>query len=131
MGSNRLPGKVLMPLAGVPMVLRVAERTARIRGVDEVVVATSALPGDDELVSIVTEAGFACFRGSEDDVLARYYRCAREHHADVVMRIPSDCPLLSPAVSARVLEAFMQQPCDYASNCGVRTYPRGLDTEVL
>jgi spore coat polysaccharide biosynthesis protein SpsF len=131
MGSTRLPGKVLLPLGGMPMVLCVAERAARIAGVDQVIVATSTLAGDDSLAACLTNAGVDCFRGDQDDVLDRYYRCALERGASVVVRITADCPLLSSAVSSRVLAAFLSGGCDYSSNCGARTYPRGLDTEVM
>lgn len=131
MGSTRLPGKVLLPLGGVPMVLQVAHRAARIAGVDDVVIATSTLPEDNALAICAVEAGVACFRGDQYDVLDRYYRCALERRASVVVRITADCPLLSPAVSSRVVAAFLGGGCDYASNCGSRTYPRGLDTEVI
>lgn len=131
MGSTRLPGKVLLPLGGVPMVLRVAERAARIVGVDDVIVATSALEGDDALVACVINSGVPCFRGDRNDVLDRYYRCALERNASVVVRITADCPLLSPAVSSSVLASYLSGGCDYASNCGTRIYPRGLDTEVM
>ncbi len=130
-GSSRLPGKVLMPLAGVPMALRVAERARRIASVDEVVVATSTLPGDDPLAAALAGAGVAVFRGPEDDVLDRYYRAALEHAAEVVVRITADCPLLMPEVSERVVRAFLDGGCDYCSNCHARTWPRGLDTEVV
>jgi spore coat polysaccharide biosynthesis protein SpsF len=131
MSSTRLPGKVLLPLGGVPMVLRVAERAARILRVDDVVVATSTSDADDVLAKCVTAAGVSCFRGDQHDVLDRYYRCARERSATVVVRITADCPLLSPAVSSGILASFLSGGCDYASNCGTRTFPRGLDTEVM
>jgi len=111
--------------------LRVVERAARIAGVEDVIVATSTLKGDDALAACVTNAGVSCFRGDQDDVLDRYYRCALERGANVVVRITADCPLLSPAVSSRVLTSYLSGGCDYASNCGARTYPRGLDTEVM
>lgn len=129
MGSTRLPGKVLMPLAGRPMVLHVLDRAAQIQGIDEVVAATPSLTEDDRLAETIAGAGYAVSRGSADDVLARYGAAIRETNADVVIRITADCPMLSPRVSTRVLEAFVD--CDYASNTVERTFPRGLDTEVM
>ena len=133
MGSSRLPGKVLLDLAGAPMLDRVLARCAAIPGVDEVVVATSELPGDDPLADHVRARGFRCFRGSESDVLSRYAGAARMAEADIVMRVTSDCPLLSPAVSGRVLAALRDADggLDYVSNAQTRSYPRGLDTEVF
>lgn len=127
-GSTRLPGKVLMQLAGKPMVLHVLERAASIIGVNEVVAAVPTSPEDDDLASVIAEAGFRISRGSPEDVLSRYVVAARATIADVVLRVTADCPLLSPEVSRRVLEHFVE--CDYASNTLERTFPRGLDTEV-
>ncbi len=134
MGSSRLPGKVMMPLAGRPMIDHVLERTARIEGVDEVVVAVADGPEDVRLADHVrTTTSHPVVEGPEDDVLGRYVLAARRREADVVVRITGDCPLISPRVSGRVLRAFFDgsTDCDYASNTLVRTYPRGLDTEVL
>jgi spore coat polysaccharide biosynthesis protein SpsF len=129
MGSKRLPGKVLMPLAGSPMVVRVLERAAAIAGVDVVVAAIPDTPDDDELEGIVEQAGYVVVRGDPEDVLSRYVVAANAVEAEVVVRVTSDCPLLSPTVSSQVVAAF--DDCDYASNTVQRTYPRGLDTEVV
>lgn len=134
MGSTRLPGKVMRPVAGAPMIHHVVERTRRIDGVDQVVVATSTTQRERPLVDYVTSMpGVNVFRGSEDDVLGRYYGAAVAEEAEVVMRITGDCPLLSPRVSTGVLEAFFQSEggCDYATNTLSRTFPRGLDTAVM
>jgi len=133
LGSTRLPGKVLLPLAGKPMIARVVERARRVPGLDEVVVATTDLPVDDPLVDCLAMLGVATCRGSEADVLDRYYQAAMVAHADVVVRITADCPLLSPRVSGRVLAELLahRDLCDYASNAQVRTFPRGLDTEAF
>jgi spore coat polysaccharide biosynthesis protein SpsF len=128
-GSTRLPGKVLRPLAGKPMVLHVLERAAAIQGVDEVVAAIPELVEDDTLAEVVARSGYRVIRGSAGDVLSRYVAAARSASAKAVVRVTADCPLLSPRVSTRVLRAFVG--CDYASNTLVRTYPRGLDTEVM
>jgi len=134
MGSTRLPGKVLCDLAGRPMLARVAARAARIEGVDQVVVATTDSAADDPLVALCEAGGWACFRGSVADVLDRYWRAAGTFDADAVMRITSDCPLIDPRVSARVLRELLDGggQVDYASNTiEPRTFPRGLDTEVF
>lgn len=133
LGSTRLPGKVLLPLAGRPMIERVVERARRVPGLDEVVVATTDLPADDPLFDCLATLGVATFRGSEADVLDRYYQTATNAQADVVVRITADCPLLSPEISGRVLAELLahRDTCDYASNAQVRTFPRGLDTEAF
>jgi spore coat polysaccharide biosynthesis protein SpsF len=131
MGSTRLPGKVLADIDGCPMLWRVLERTRLARIVDEVVVATTTKAADEPIVALCQEHAVKCFRGSELDVLDRYYQAAVENGADVVVRITSDCPLIDPEVIDKVVNVFLSEPCDYASNCAVRTYPRGLDTEVV
>ncbi len=131
MGSTRLPGKVMREIAGQPMIDYVVGRACRIPGVDEVVVATSVLDREAPLVEHLEEKEVPVVRGPEEDVLARYVRAIETHEADVVVRLTGDCPLLMPEVSERVIQAFLKRNCDYASNTIERTYPRGLDTEVI
>lgn len=130
-GSTRLPGKVLADIDGHPMFWQVVRRTRAAETLHEVVVATTTEPADDAIVSSCRERGVECFRGSEEDVLDRYYQAAREHAADVVVRITSDCPLIDPEIIDKTVRAFLSERPDYASNGVVRTYPRGLDTEVM
>ena len=118
-----------MPLAGRPMVAHVIDRARAIAGVHVVVAAVPDLPEDDELAAACERSGAMVVRGPTDDVLSRYVRAADAAEADVVVRITADCPLLSPLVSSLVLSRF--DDCDYASNTMRRTFPRGLDTEVL
>jgi spore coat polysaccharide biosynthesis protein SpsF len=131
MGSTRLPGKVLLDLAGRTMLARVVRRVGRAAGIDELVVATTVASADDPIVEECRQLGVACFRGSEPDVLDRYYRAAGAHQADVAVRITADCPLIDPGETGRVIRAFFERKPDYASNVLRRTYPRGLDTEVM
>jgi len=134
MGSTRLPGKVLMDLAGEPMLARVYERAARAKSVDKVIVATSDIAGDDSIAELCSARAWLCFRGSENDVLDRYYQAAKIHRADIVVRITADCPLIEPLIIDKVIKAFLERnpKIDYASNILLkRTFPRGLDTEVL
>ena len=134
MGSTRLPGKVLLDLAGEPMLARGLNRARRARTVDDVVVATTTQPADDAIVGLCAQRGDCCFRGSEEDVLDRYYQAAMAYRADAVVRITSDCPLIEPEVTDTVVRAFLdRQPgLDYAANVlPPRTFPRGLDTEVV
>lgn len=131
MGSTRLPGKVLLDLAGEPMLVRVVNRTHRAQTLDEVVVATTTHSSNDVIAQLCAKHGWACFRGSEEDVLDRYYRAAVQHQADFVIRITADCPLIEPKVIDLVVRAFLEEGPDYASNVLERTYPQGLDTEVM
>lgn len=134
MGSTRLPAKVLMDVAGVPMLARHVERLQRAVRVDEVVVATTREPADDAIAQLCQQRGWACFRGSEHDVLDRYVEAARAHAADVVVRTTADCPLIDPAIVDAVVAAVIdaETHCDYASNCWPDySYPRGLDVEVF
>jgi spore coat polysaccharide biosynthesis protein SpsF len=133
MTSSRLPGKVLADLGGRPMLARQLERMRTAELIDELVVATTTNSCDDAIVALADRAGARWFRGSEVDVLSRYRDAAREAHADVVVRVTADCPLLDAGVLDRVVARICdsKDPCDYASNTIERTYPRGLDTEAL
>lgn len=131
MGSTRLPGKVLMELAGRPLLWHVLERARRVPGIDRLIVATTRQPADDAIEAFCRAEGCACHRGSEDDVLDRYHGAAQEAGATVVVRITADCPLLDPEVSGRVVEALDRNGCDYASNTLEQTFPDGLDTEAF
>ena len=132
-GSTRLPGKVLEDLAGEPMLARVVNRTRRAKTLDTVIVATTTQPDDDAIVSLCKERGWPFFRGSEVDVLDRYYRTASVFKADVVVRVTSDCPLIEPLIIDEVVqECLSHHPeIDYISNSLERTFPRGLDVEVI
>lgn len=131
MGSTRLPGKVLADVVGKPMLYHVVNRARRVKGLDSIVVATTHRPQDDAVERICTEIGSPCFRGSDDDVLDRYYQAAKAFGARVIMRITSDCPLLDPEVSHAVLTRFCRGDVDYASNIQPPTFPDGLDTEIF
>jgi spore coat polysaccharide biosynthesis protein SpsF (cytidylyltransferase family) len=132
MGSSRLPGKMLMPLANEPVIQWVFDRARRIAGLDRVVVATTVSAQDNPLADYCAAQNIPVFRGSEADVLDRYYQAAQAESADVVMRITGDCPLLDPVESSRVLTLFRETPgADYASNVHPPFLPDGLDTEVV
>ena len=131
MGSSRFPGKVLEDLSGRPMLWHVVNRVRGARRLDRVVVATTDRAVDDPIARFCAQENISCFRGDEHDVLDRFYQAARADHADVVVRITADCPLIDPAVIDKVLERFQRGDCDYASNAIRYTYPDGLDTEVF
>jgi spore coat polysaccharide biosynthesis protein SpsF len=133
MTSSRLPGKVLMDLAGKPLLERELERLERCARADEVMLAVTGNPDDDPLVALAERRGLRWYRGSEHDVLARYAGAAREARADLVVRVTSDCPLIDPGETDAVIAALEQRraTCDYASNRLEPHLPRGLDTEAL
>ena len=132
MGSTRLPGKVMLPLLGQPALTLVLRRLGRASTLDEVVVATTALPEDDPIVELSERTGHRVVRGSESDLLDRYLAAARVTDADVVVRATSDCPLIDPGVVDLVVEAFRESAVDYASNMLVPwTFPVGLAVEVV
>jgi glutamate-1-semialdehyde 2,1-aminomutase len=131
MGSTRFPNKVMRPICGTPMIGLLLQRLSGARHIGQIVLATSEDPINEPLARYVREQGFTAYRGSEDDVLDRYYQAAKGAGADVVVRITGDCPLIDPKVVDAVLEKFASSGVDYASNVSPPTYPDGLDTEVF
>lgn len=131
MGSTRLPGKVLKDLEGETVLARVVTRLRCARLIDELLVATTDRPADDAIVAECQRCSVPVSRGDQDDVLDRYFRAAQLVKAEVVVRITSDCPLIDPEITDKTIAAFLEACPDYASNAMVRTYPRGLDTEVM
>jgi len=155
MSSSRLPGKVLLGIAGKPMLQRVVARAQKARSIDLVVIATTTDPSDDAIEQLCLQRGYLCYRGSLPDVLDRYYQAANKIHADVIVRLTADCPLLDPAVVDITVSAFLGNSHlkDYSASslspdyhspsvfsfdfCANRlpppwrrTLPIGLDTEV-
>lgn len=131
MGSTRFPGKTMADIVGHPMLWHVVQRVRRASLVEKVVVATTAKASDDEIALFCDCEGIACFRGSEEDVLDRFYHAAESVGADAVVRITADCPLIDPSVIDHVVGRFQQSDCDYCCNILRYTYPDGLDTEVF
>ena len=133
MRSTRLPGKVMLPLAGRPLLHRMLERVLAARIPFELAVATSTVPADDPIRDLCGQLGIRCFSGDEADLLDRHYRCAREMGADIVVKIPSDCPLIDPQVIDAVLTVFLGECTryDYVSNLHPATFPDGNDVEVM
>lgn len=145
MKASRLPGKVLLDIAGQPMLAHVIERTGRANTVDQVVVATTTDPADDPVETFCKTESVLCYRGSQYDVLDRYYQAARVCRAEIIVRITADCPIIDPGVIDKTVYAFLgitnatpnsqvALPYDFAANRlpppWGRTYPIGLDTEV-
>jgi len=131
MSSTRLPGKVLMDIAGWPMLWHVVNRVRQAKRVDKVVVAISDNVSDGPVAAFCVKEGIPCFRGSEDDVLDRYYQAAKWIDADVIVRITADCPLIAPNVVDDVVKCYVDGDYDYVSNTEPPMLPDGLDTEVF
>ncbi|RJP78196.1 MAG: acylneuraminate cytidylyltransferase [Desulfobacteraceae bacterium] len=135
MGSTRLPGKVMKDLCGKPVLEHVIRRVSRMKEIDEIVIATTCLPQDIVIEELSERLSVKCFRGSENDVLSRYYFAAMDNIADHIVRITSDCPLFDPAVGDSVVRFYKEHDYDIVSNAGAldsrRTFPPGLDTEVF
>ncbi len=131
MGSTRLPGKVLAEIAGKPMLWHVAQRVRRAKAVHDVVVATTDCAADDPVVAFCQREKIPVFRGSENDVLDRYYRAAQAHGAGAIVRITADCPFIDPDIIDRVVGAYLDGDAEYVSNTLTHTFPDGLDTEVF
>jgi spore coat polysaccharide biosynthesis protein SpsF len=132
-GSTRLPGKVLRRLGGRSLLERMLERLSYATVPDAVVVATTTDVADDAIHAVVTGAGFRCLRGHPSDLLDRHRQVARALRADVVVKVPSDCPLIDPRVVDRVLRAHLEADgkVDYTSNLHPESYPDGSDVEVM
>ncbi|WP_046245084.1 cytidylyltransferase domain-containing protein [Hymenobacter terrenus] len=132
-GSSRLPGKVLLPLVGQPLLVRMVERVQRAQLAGTVVVATTTEAADDALADCCATHGLPCFRGDALDLLDRHYQAARHYGADVVLKIPSDCPLIDPAVIDQVLGFYLAnaEHYDFVSNLHPATFPDGNDVEIM
>jgi len=131
MGSTRLPGKVLMDLAGETVLARVIGRTRLSTLIDNVEIATTLSLTDEKIVEEAKRLSVPVFRGSEEDVLDRYWQASQKCAAEVVVRITADCPLIDPVLIDKIIRTFLDQEADYASNGISPTYPRGLDVEVF
>lgn len=132
MGSTRLPGKVLADIHGRPMLRWLLDRIQSIQEIDEVVIATTKNSEDDVLQRWVQAEQVACFRGSESDVLDRFFRCTEGRAADIIVRVTADDPLKDPGVVRQAIELVRDNPAvDYCSNSLNPTYPEGLDIEVF
>jgi spore coat polysaccharide biosynthesis protein SpsF len=130
-GSTRLPGKVLLPLAGRTLLERMIERVLAAGPGFDVVVATTTEPGDEAVAAAAACAGVRSFGGHPTDLLDRHYRAALEAGADTVVKIPSDCPLVDPAAIRRVLARHRDDPADYTSNLHPASWPDGNDVEIM
>src|SRR5258708_4950943 len=132
-GSSRLPDKVLMPLQGKPLFVRQAERVKAARLCGRLIIATTTDPGDDPIEAVCRQEGLDCFRGDVHDLLDRHYQAALYYPAEAVIKIPSDCPLIDPAIIDTVISFYLGHPgeYDFVSNLHPATYPDGNDVEIM
>jgi len=131
LSSSRLPGKVLQPILGEPLLWRMIERVRRAHHIDQVVVLTSRAESDDALADYCRRQKIACLRGPLGDVLGRFLLAIEHYQPSHVVRLTADCPLLDPAVIDSVIDQHLAQHNDYTSNCLEYTLPDGLDVEVV
>tara|TARA_B100000949_G_C14227635_1_gene427448 strand:+ start:377 stop:1117 length:741 start_codon:yes stop_codon:yes gene_type:complete len=131
MGSSRLPGKVLADIGGVPALTRLIRRLRQCRALDEMVLATTTSPKDDELVHWAQSNNVPVFRGSEEDVLARVVGAHQMMGSDIVVEVTGDCPLLDPTVIDLGIETYFANDCDVVTNARVPSYPQGADVQVF
>ncbi|WNS75211.1 glycosyltransferase family protein [Bacillus sp. DTU_2020_1000418_1_SI_GHA_SEK_038] len=133
MGSTRLPGKILKTVKGKPLLKYQIERVKQAKAIDQIIIATTTKESEQPIVDLCEKMGINYYRGSEEDVLSRYYEAAQKFDVDVIVRLTSDCPIIDPKVIDKVVNKYVnnQSSFDYVSNTLERTYPRGLDTEVF
>lgn len=131
MSSSRLPGKVLLPAAGRPMLHHLIARLRTVAEVDEIVLATTTAAGDDVLIAFAQAEGIKAYRGSENDVLGRVAGAALSAGADVIVEITGDCPILDPDITSQVIRTYQHHQGSYVSNNHFRTFPDGMDTRVF
>ena len=132
-GSSRLPDKIFLPFSGKPLIYRIYERVKSAQTLMETVIATTTEEDDDKVEMFCSDNGISCFRGHPTDLLDRHYKAGINFKADIVVKIPSDCPLICPDVIDRVLEYYFsnENNFDYVSNLHPATYPDGHDVEVI
>ena len=134
-GSTRLPNKVLMPLKDKTVLEHVIDRVSQSKLIDEIIVATTTKSHDDKIIKLLRELKISTFRGSENNVLERYYEASKKYQLNTIVRITSDCPLIDPRIIDKVIHKFLSNNYDLVTNAGLdsknRTFPRGLDVEVF
>ncbi len=131
-GSTRLPGKVLKEVLGKPLLILMLERVKKAKQLEKIIVAIPESNENDLIEKIVEENGFEVYRGSEDDVLERYFLAAKEFGIDPIVRLTSDCPLIDPKIVDQGIKIYKKNDgCDYITNIVDRTYPDGEDIEII
>ncbi len=132
-GSTRLPNKVMMPLAGKPLLLRMYERVNAAKHNDVIIIATTEEANDDPIVNLCKDNDIKYFRGNSTDLLDRHYKASLPFNPDAVVKIPSDCPLIDPEIIDKVLKYYIDNEniFDFVSNLHPASYPDGNDVEIF
>ena len=134
-GSTRLPGKILKEICGKTILHHEIDRLKKCKEIDEIVIATTDKEDDDKIVNEAKKLSVKYFRGSENDVLSRFYYAAKENNADIIVRVTSDCPCIDFEILDKMLiyfkDKYKEKQIDYLSNTINRTYPRGYDIEIF
>jgi len=135
MGSSRLPGKVMINIKGKSVLAHVIERVQQCKRLDQIIIATTTEPEDDVVVKEAKDCGVSVYRGSSEDVLARYYEAAKNYDIETIIRITADCPLIDPQIVDEMILKYLGHNYEIVTNAGIdlskRTYPRGLDCSVF
>ena len=131
MTSSRLPGKVLLPVSGIPILQHLVNRLRAVPSLDGIVLATTFNETDDALEAFAAQMNIYCFRGSEEDVMSRVIGAAASVNADLVVEITGDCPIIDPQIIEQTIRMYHENPADYVSNAHIRSYPDGMDTQVF
>lgn len=131
MTSTRLPGKIMIPVLGKPLLELLVERLKRAKLLNQIVIATTQNSSDDVVEQLAHRLGVGCFRGSEEDVLDRVLRAARTYNVDIIVEVTGDCPLMDPIILDQIIHTYQTKNVDYVSNILERTYPRGMDIQIF
>jgi len=131
MHSSRLPGKVLKDICGKPVLWHIVERLKRAERVQDIVIATTVNPKDDQIVEFADKLGVKIFRGSEEDVLHRLVDAHKMMKSDTIVEITGDSPLIDPEIVDQTIELYLNNDADYVSNTLTRSYPIGIRTQVF
>ncbi len=131
MTSSRLPGKLLLPALGRPILASLTDRLKTVSSIDQIVLATTVNDSDDVLAEFAETEGIGVFRGSEDDVMGRVIGAAKSANANVVVEITGDCPLIDPDLIEQTIRVFMRNNAVYCANSVISSYPDGMDTQVF
>ena len=131
MTSNRLPGKVMLPVLDRPILHYLVERLKNVPSIDDIVLATTVNKTDDTLIDFAINEGISYFRGSEDDVLLRVVEAADSEDADIVVEITGDCPIIDPQLVEQAILMYKANNVDWVTNGAIRSYPDGMDTQVF
>ena len=131
MTSSRLPGKVLLPANGKPMLEHLVSRLKQVKSIQEIALATTVNQADDCLVQFAKQQGISWFRGSEEDVMSRVINAAESVNADIIVEITGDCPIIDPLIVEQTIKMFLYNSCDYLTNGHIRSYPVGMGCQVF